>query len=279
MAKFGPMAFLSVAREVRAGAGDRRPILVAGARELVPLVAKALREGGDPSAVREGGSLADASVVVWLGKPVEDLLRAASLARVPIVGVTEGESLPYVLDTDLVVVQPGQGVPVEEIARKIAAGLGDKGTALAARLPVVRDAVVDELIRLYARKNAVIAAAVFVPGVDLPVLTLNQARLVLRIALAHGQRIDGSRVPELLGVVGAGFGFRMLARELLDLVPVAGWAAKGAVAYAGTRALGEAARRYFATVGAPSGRGPSVWAADGFLRQPRSTRAAADRRG
>jgi uncharacterized protein (DUF697 family) len=279
MAKFGPMAFLSVAREVRAGAGDRRPILVAGARELVPLVAKALREGGDPSAVREGGSLAAASVVVWLGKPVEDLLRAASLARVPIVGVTEGESLPYVLDTDLVVVQPGEGLPVEEIAHKIAAGLGDKGTALAARLPVVRDAVVDELIRLYARKNAVIAAAVFVPGVDLPVLTLNQTRLVLRIALAHGQRVDSSRVPELLGVVGAGFGLRALARELLDLVPVAEWAAKGAVAYAGTRALGEAARRYFAAVSLPSGRGPSVWAADGSLRQPRSARATADRRG
>jgi uncharacterized protein (DUF697 family) len=273
------MAFLSVAREVRAGAGDHRPILVAGARELVPLVAKALREGGDPSAVREGGSIADASVVVWLGKPVEDLLRAASLARVPIVGVTEGESLPYVLDTDLVVVQPGKGLPVEEIAHKIAAELGDKGTALAARLPVVRDAVVDELIRLYARKNAVIAAAVFVPGVDLPVLTLNQARLVLRIALAHGQRIDSSRVPELLGVVGAGFGLRALARELLDLVPVAGWVAKGAVAYAGTRALGEAARRYFAAVSVPSGRGPNVWAADGSLRQPRSTRATADRRG
>jgi uncharacterized protein (DUF697 family) len=36
---------------------------------------------------------------------------------------------------------------------------------------------------------------------------------------------------------------RALARELLDLVPVAGWAVKGAVAYAGTRALGEAAIR------------------------------------
>src|SRR5205814_7084699 len=81
VAKFGPLAFLSVAREVRAGAGDRRPIAVAGARELVPLLAKALREGGDASAVREGGSFADAAVVVWLGKPVEDLLRAASLAQ------------------------------------------------------------------------------------------------------------------------------------------------------------------------------------------------------
>ena len=40
-----------------------------------------------------------------------------------------------------------------------------------------------------------------------------------------------------------GFGLRALARELLDFVPVAGWAAKGASAYAGTSALGEAARK------------------------------------
>ena len=37
----------------------------------------------------------------------------------------------------------------------------------------------------------------------------------------------------------------MTAYSLLDLVPVAGWALKGAVAYAGTKAIGEAAVRYF----------------------------------
>ena len=61
----------------------------------------------------------------------------------------------------------------------------------------------------------------------MPLLTLNQARLVLRIALAYGQTIDNQRALELLGVVGAGFGFRAVARELLDLVPVAGWAVEG----------------------------------------------------
>jgi len=91
-----------------------------------------------------------------------------------------------------------------------------------------------------------IAGAVFIPGVDLPLLTMNQVRLVLRIALAHGQTIDNQRAFELLGVVGAGFGFRAVARELLDLVPVAGWAVKAAVAYTGTKAVGEAAVRYFA---------------------------------
>jgi uncharacterized protein (DUF697 family) len=205
-------ALFGTLREVRGGT-ERRPVAIDGARELVPLLARELREGGDASAVREGGS-SGAAVLVWIGKADEDALRAASLAHVPIVGMTDGESLPYVLDTDLVVVRPGEGLPVAGVARAIASALGDRGAGLAARLPV---------------------------------LTLNQARLVLRIGQAYGREVDQSRLPELLGVVGAGFGLRTVARELLDFVPFAGWAAKGAVAYAGTRAIGEAARRYFAS--------------------------------
>ena len=244
-----PRALLGALREVSGGT-ERRPIAIGGASELVPLLARELREGGEQAAVREWSdpeARSAAAVLVWIGKADEDALRAASLAHVPIVGVTDGESLPYVLDTDLVVVRPGQGLPVLEIARAIASALGERGAGLAARLPVLRDAVVDELIRSCARKNAVIAAAVFVPGVDMPVLTLNQVRLVLRIGQAYGREVDQSRLPELLGVVGAGLGFRTIARELLDFVPFAGWVAKGAVAYAGTKALGEAARRYFVT--------------------------------
>jgi uncharacterized protein (DUF697 family) len=248
VAKFGPLTILSLVRELRAGRGEHRPIVVAGARELVPLLAKGLREGGDPSAVREGGRPEDAAVLVWIGKPDEAALRAASRAHVPIVGVTDGESLPYVLDTNLAFVRPGEGMPVEEVARRIAAVLGELGTSLAARLPIVREAVVEDLIRSFSRRNGLVGAAVWIPGVDLPLLTLNQIRLVLRIALAHGEEIDGSRVPELLGVVGAGFGLRTLARQLLDFVPVAGWVVKGAVAYAGTRAIGEAAGQYFGSV-------------------------------
>jgi uncharacterized protein (DUF697 family) len=241
----GPRAVLSVLREIRGGT-ERRPVAIGGARELAPLLARELREGGDGSAVREGASTG-AAVLVWIGKADEDALRAASLAHIPIVGVTAGESLPYVLDTDIVTVRPGEGLPVPEVARAIARALGDSGSGLAARLPVLRDAVVDQLIRSSARKNAVIAAAVWVPGVDMPVLTLNQVRLVLRIGQAYGREADQSRLPELLGVVGAGFGLRTVARELLDFVPFAGWVAKGAVAYAGTKAVGEAARRYFET--------------------------------
>jgi uncharacterized protein (DUF697 family) len=242
--KLGPLTLLSLVREVRRGSGDQRPLAVAGARELLPIIARQLREGGDPSAVVEG-RIENAAVLVWVGPPDEDQLRAANRAGVPVIAISDSDEIPYVLATDIVHVPPGQGFPIDEIAHAVARKLGEDGTALAARLPVLRRAVCDELIRTFARKNAIIAAAIFIPGVDLPVLTLNQARLVLRIALAYGQEIDKDRGLELLAVLGVGFGLRTVARELLDLVPVAGWAVKGAVAYAGTRALGEAAVRYF----------------------------------
>jgi uncharacterized protein (DUF697 family) len=243
-AKLGPLSIFSLVRELRRGGGDPRPLAVAGARELVPLLARELREGGDASAVVEQ-RVEHAAALVWVGPPDESELRAAARAGIPIVAITDADTVPYVLATDLVRVSPGQGFPLDEIADAVARRLGEDGTSLAARLPVLRGAVCDELIRSFSKRNAIVSAAVFIPGVDLPVLTLNQARLVLRIALAYGQEIDNSRAIELLGVVGAGFGFRAVARELLDFVPVAGWAVKGAIAYGGTKAIGEAAVRYF----------------------------------
>jgi uncharacterized protein (DUF697 family) len=193
-----------------------------------------------------------AAAVVWVGAADEERLREAWRADAPIVAVTDEESLPYVHAVDLVRVPRGQGFPVAAIAQALARRLGEDGTALAARLPVLRGAVCGELIRTAARRNAVLSAAIFVPGVDMTVLTLNQIRLVLRIALAHGEEIDARRAAELLGVVGAGFGFRAAARELLDFVPIAGWAVKGGIAYGGTKALGEAAVRYFESRSAPT---------------------------
>jgi len=41
--KHGALAMLSIVRELRRGNGDPRPLSVAGARELVPLLARQLR--------------------------------------------------------------------------------------------------------------------------------------------------------------------------------------------------------------------------------------------
>lgn len=242
--KLGPLAAIAVVRELRHGAVHRGPLAVAGASELVPVLARELREGGEASAVVEG-RLDGVSALVWVGAPDEERLREADKRGVPIVAVTDAETVPYVLATDLIRVPPGRGFPLDEIGAALARRLGDAAIPLAARLPVLRKPVCDALVSRFSKRNALIAAAVFIPGVDLPILTLNELRLVTRIALAHGAELDGSRFPELLGVVGAGFGFRAIARELLDAIPVAGWAVKAGIAYGGTRAIGEAAERYF----------------------------------
>ena len=76
----------------------------------MPLLARELREGGEASAVVERARPpADAAALVWIGAADDESLRAASPQRAPIVGLTEGESLPYVLDTNLVRLAPGRG--------------------------------------------------------------------------------------------------------------------------------------------------------------------------
>ncbi len=242
--KLGPLAVLAAVREARRGVGSLRPLAVAGARELVPVLADALRAGGDPAAVVEQ-RFEGAAALVWVGPADEEQLRAAGRADIPIVAVTDATVVPYVLATHIVDVPPGRGFPVEEIASTLARALGDAAVPLAARLPVLRKPVCEALIARFSKRNGLIAAAIFIPGIDMPVLTLNEIRLVLRIALAHGQEIDRGRGIELLGVVGAGFGFRAIARELLDLAPGPGWVVKSSIAYGGTRAIGEAAVRYF----------------------------------
>ena len=164
----------------------------------------------------------------------------------PIVVLARDRSyVPHVLAQDIVVVEPGTGFPIDEIAAVLVRQVTAGAVPLAARLPALRPAVCDALVRTASRQNGVIGAAVFVPGVDLPVLTLNQLRLVLRIAAAHGMEVGPARMPEALGIIGAAFGFRTVARSFAGLVPGVGWAVKGGVAYTGTRALGEAAVRAY----------------------------------
>jgi uncharacterized protein (DUF697 family) len=210
--------------------------------------------GAEPGAVRLGGPAnADAYVHVLACPPGDedvDVLMRARRARVSVVVVAadlaQDVTIPYVLATDVVRVV-GRAFPLETIVDRMAAGLGEYGAPLAARVPLLREPVCEQLVSSFARKNGVHAAAIWIPGSDLPVLALNELRLVLRLAQAHGADDAHALVSELAATVVAGFGLRALAREVLDLVPGAGWAVKGAVAYAGTRALGETAWKRFAS--------------------------------
>ena len=241
---------LGVVREVQASASSGAPLVVLGV--LAEELARELRAGSDGRAVRTGGDsgAAAALVVVVAGAPgaaEQRVLREATRRGTPVVLVRTDPrarvSLPYVLPSDVVECEPGRGFPIPEIAAALAGALGHDGVSLAARLPVLRAAVCRRLIDAASRQAAVVGLVPWSKGAHFPAMTLIQGRLVLDLAAAHGETIDGDRAPEVAAVAGTGLGLRALVRRLPVEVPFVG----GITGYLGTRAIGEAALRRHST--------------------------------
>ena len=248
----GPRDALALARHAQSAALPKGPLLVTGV--LAEALARELRSGGDASLVRTDGDPAGAAalvrVVAGAATPEDErVLRAATRALVPTVVVQTGEPsarIPYVLATDVVECEPGRGFPVDEIVHALAAALGRDGAALAAALPVLRDAVQSRRIE----DGAVTAGALAVAGGGtqrLPVLALAQARMLSDVATAGGAaRPEAPRAvaeavgPPLVAALGAGLAARTLVRRL----PVRNRLLESAVAAAVTYALATAFRRF-----------------------------------
>ena len=125
----------------------------------------------------------------------------------------------------------------------------DRRLAFAHAFRFVRRPLARETIRTTSAENALIGAVFFIPGADLPIMTLNQVKMVLQIAAAYGQEINLSRAKEIAVIVAGGFVFRAVARQLAGLVPGLGWAVKGGIGYSGTMAMGRSALDYFESGG------------------------------
>jgi uncharacterized protein (DUF697 family) len=259
-----PAAVYGVVKELRRAAEDLRPIVIAGAEGPAAELRGALVAKGDSKAVRDlGGNelsaydVEGAGLLVYMvegGKVGADDEKALMLADrkgvetlCVLVGATNHGpvDVPYVPATNVVRVPSGAPLPIGRIAELIAEQADNQAYMWAARLPVLRDAVVEQTIRKFSLQNGILGVAIFIPGADMPALTLNQIRMVFRLAAAYGEKIDIDRAFEILAVVGAGFGFRAIAREAVAFVPGIGWVVKGGIAYAGTTALGRAAAAYF----------------------------------
>jgi len=132
--------------------------------------------------------------------------------------------------------------------------------AVARRLPVLREFCAAKLTRDCSKRSLTVAAAsavldhVPLAGLvigpiasagDMVAITGLQMALVLQIGACYGRDPDLQRVWELLPVLGGGFGWRALSRELSGFIPVAGIAIKGAIAYAGTIVVGEGVTFYY----------------------------------
>lgn len=157
-------------------------------------------------------------------------------------GDEPGSAAPAGIPLDsIVAVDPAAEEPLGELGAWIARNAPQSRLALARRLGFCRRQVALELTRKAALLNAGVGTLVMLPGADMPVITMSQAKLVLQIAGLYGQPLDMGRMREVLAVVAGAFGLRAVARELADAVPGLGWGVKGAVAYSGTLAMGRAA--------------------------------------
>jgi uncharacterized protein (DUF697 family) len=201
----------------------------------------------------------DIVVVIAAGTRAADMLpviNAVHRARRDVVGLVEagpGEADAWAYDAGLQQDEIARGVAgsaTPTLENRIVHVLGDRAALLAAHLPALRRTYCDHVVLTNATQNAAIGAVIFVPGADMPAMTINQVRMILKIATAFGEELGPDRAIEILSVVGTGFVFRALARQALDFVPGFGWALKGAVGFSGTVAMGQAAIAYF-EAGAP----------------------------
>lgn len=203
-----------------------------------------------------GIALRPADVVIGVagsgGRGLAETLATARSAQMPVVvlALRDDAARTQLADTlmqplaDLIIGEDAVAI-TERLATWLADEIGSKRLALAHNFAFMRRAVAGEAVRATAMQNALVGAVAFIPGADMPIMTANQAKMLLQIAAAYGEKLGAERLRELAAVVGGAFVFRTVAREMLGLVPVLGWAVKGGIGYAGTMAMGKAAIEYF----------------------------------
>jgi hypothetical protein len=150
--------------------------------------------------------------------------------------------------------------------------LKDKGEldlALGRQFLPFRRPVVERIIQMVSRENALFAIASALPNVvpsmieipwvfgefasDTAFLTVNQVRMAFQIAAACGKEVGlGKQKAAMLTIGGGAFGWRALARELVGHIPLGGGLIpKGAIAYAGTYLVGKGLEYLHVHDGAP----------------------------
>jgi len=248
-----------------------RHLLLSGqASDAIPFDAASTLEtlpaNGSPPA-----DLADAKAIVFFGRPgdragarLEDL----TALNLPLFALTVDPDAPAAGPP--AAPRPGEvadyvvpAIEIEALRGRFLPHLIDvcKGIEIAVgrRLPALRTTVAAKLTRdaaLNALKVAGASAVVdhvpvlgvvlgaFASAGDMVAITGIQMMLMLQISATFGKDPDMARMWELLPIVGGGFGFRALARELSGFIPVGGILIKAAIAYAGTVVVGEGATFY-----------------------------------
>jgi uncharacterized protein (DUF697 family) len=120
-----------------------------------------------------------------------------------------------------------------------------KRLAFALAFPFVRKPLALEAVSETSLQNAGVGLVPLIRAADMPIMTLNQAKMTLQIAAAYGNDLTFERAKEILAVVGGAFGCRAVARKAVTFVPALGTVIGAGVGFAGTEAMGRAVIEYF----------------------------------
>jgi len=237
--------------------GNPGPVLVTGM--LAEQLARQLSEGASPGAVvvADASRVAGSAVVVRIvaGELSDDddqLVHDADRQGVPVVLVQlwpqEEWTAPFVRTPFVVECQAGHGFPIPEIAARISEAV-ESPIALALRVPVLRQRVIDSVVGTAAVRAAILGSIGARSRSARPLITLEQVRMLAELRGLGGA--SGPAPGDQIGlapfagvaaaVAGSGFVFREAARLARRVLPAP--VADAAVAGAATWIVGKAVRR------------------------------------
>lgn len=141
----------------------------------------------------------------------------------------------------------GQNIAEELIPAMIEAS-PEAALVIGRELPAYRRSAAQRIIR-NATLLSLAAGMEPIPLIDIPILLGNQIRLVLRLAALYGEPMDSpdaaKHARELVTIMAGGLGLRYLAEQAAKAVPFGGDFVAGAIAGAGTWAMGQVALEYY----------------------------------
>jgi len=157
------------------------------------------------------------------------------------------------LDIAKTIVEVNLSAPKEaleqDLARWCISRLPELRLALGVAFPFMRQPIAVDLTRQTAFENALIASIFFLPGADMPILTLNQCKLFYQIAVINEVPLTRERLVDAVAVIASAFGFRSLTRLALKKLTPLGWLVRGSTAFGATMALGHLAYQLYSRGG------------------------------
>jgi small GTP-binding protein len=153
-----------------------------------------------------------------------------------------------------------QGVQAIPISAKTGAGVGDRlipaiiqadaslAVVIGRALPTYRAEAARRVIRSTAMWSFLLGAEP-IPGLDLPLLLVMQARMVLRLGAIYGENVSAHYARELVSALAGGLIARYVGEELAKFLPGPGWLISAVVAATGTMTMGRLAEAFFQSGG------------------------------